>query len=47
MSAAGGPFNMMSRRVLGTNAHLAEPVSAILASCKYADCEPKANPLPQ
>ena len=35
----------MSRRVLGANAHLAEPVSAILAGCKDAPNEPPALPL--
>lgn len=40
----GGPFNLMSRRVLGANAHLAEPAAAILAGCKYDPQEPPALP---
>ncbi|PSC69083.1 Inositol monophosphatase 3 [Micractinium conductrix] len=40
----GGPFNIMSRRVLGTNAHLAEQVATILAGCKYDPEEPPALP---
>ena len=43
---AGGPFTLMSRRVLGTNAHLAEAVAQILAGCKYAPDEPPPLPLP-
>lgn len=44
---AGAPFNLMSRRVLGTNAHLAEAAAAILAQCPDAPGEPPALPLPQ
>lgn len=40
----GGPFNLMSRRVLGANAHLAEAAAAILAGCKYDPQEPPALP---
>lgn len=43
---AGAPFNIMSRRVLGTNAHLAEAAAAILAQCPDAPGEPPALPLP-
>lgn len=46
LDPAGGPFNVMSRRVLGTNAHLAEPVSGILAQGPYAPDEPPPLPLP-
>lgn len=46
-STAGGPFNLMSRRVLGTNAHLAEAVSGILADCPCAPDEPLPQPLPE
>ena len=41
---AGGPFNLMSRRVLGTNGHLTEAVSDILAVGPLAPGE--APPLP-
>lgn len=41
----GGPFNLMSRRVLGTNAHLAEAAAGVLAGCQYAPDEPQALPL--
>jgi len=41
----GGPFNVMSRRVLGTNRHLAEPVSKILRAGPYAPGEPPVLPL--
>lgn len=43
-SLAGAPFNLMSRRVLGTNAHLAEAAAAILAQCSDAPNEPPALP---
>ena len=36
----------MSRRVLGTNAHLAEAAAEVLAGCQYAPDEPPALPLP-
>jgi hypothetical protein len=36
----------MSRRVLGTNAHLAGQVSTILAGCKYDAQEPPVLPPP-
>ncbi|EFN58920.1 hypothetical protein CHLNCDRAFT_34254 [Chlorella variabilis] len=47
LDPAGGPFNLMSRRVLGTNAHLAEAVSGILADCPCAPDEPLPQPLPE
>ncbi|GAB4820855.1 hypothetical protein N2152v2_007901 [Parachlorella kessleri] len=47
LDPTGGPFNIMSRRVLGTNAHLAEEVSSVLAGCKYAESEPKPQPPPR
>jgi inositol-phosphate phosphatase/L-galactose 1-phosphate phosphatase len=42
LDPAGGPFNLMSRRVLGTNAHLAEAASSILGAAQYAADEPPA-----
>lgn len=44
LDPTGGPFNLMSRRVLGANAHLAEAAAAILAGCKYDPQEPPALP---
>ena len=44
LDPVGGPFNLMSRRVLGTNGHLAVAVSGILAAATWADDEPQ--PLP-
>lgn len=41
LNATGGPFNVMSRRVLGTNGHLAEELSGILSKCPLAEGEPK------
>ncbi|KAL6772286.1 hypothetical protein ACKKBG_A29640 [Auxenochlorella protothecoides x Auxenochlorella symbiontica] len=41
LDPAGGPFNVMSRRVLGTNGHLAAQVSSILAACPLAEGEPR------
>lgn len=43
---AGGPFNIMSRRVLGANAHLAEKAAAALAPIPLAPGEPQPQPLP-
>ena len=40
LDPCGGPFNVMSRRVLGTNAHLAQLMSGILAKGPYAPDEP-------
>lgn len=45
LDPTGGPFNIMSRRVLGTNAHLAEAAAQVLAGCKYAPDEPPPLPL--
>ncbi|KAI7843873.1 hypothetical protein COHA_002420 [Chlorella ohadii] len=45
LDPTGAPFNLMSRRVLGTNAHLAEAAAAILAQCPDAPGEPPALPL--
>lgn len=42
LSSSGGAFNLMSRRVLGTNAHLAEAVSGVLSQAQYAPDEPPA-----
>jgi hypothetical protein len=42
ISCAGGAFNLMSRRVLGTNAHLAEAASGVLSQAQYAPDEPPA-----
>ena len=42
LDPAGGPFNLMSRRVLGTNAHLAEAASSVLGIAQYAANEPPA-----
>ena len=41
LNSTGGPFNVMSRRVLGTNGHLAEELSGILSKCPLAEGEPK------
>lgn len=38
---AGGPFNVMSRRVLGTNGYLADSVSKILKDIPCAPNEPQ------
>ncbi|KDD75655.1 inositol monophosphatase [Helicosporidium sp. ATCC 50920] len=40
--SSGKPFNVMSGRVLGTNAHLSQPMSAILSACPEAPGEPLA-----
>eukprot|EP00798_Chlamydomonas_sp_ICE-L_P012607 gene12607-15833_t len=34
LDPAGGPFNVMGRRVLGTNSQLADPITSILKHCK-------------
>lgn len=44
LDPVGGPFNLMGRRVLGTNTHLAEAAAAVLAACPLAPGEPE--PLP-
>jgi len=40
LDPCGGPFSLMGRRVLATNAHLAEPVSYVLAACPTGPTEP-------
>lgn len=40
LDPAGGPFGLMSRRVLATNAQLGDAVSGILAECKLGSSEP-------
>lgn len=40
LDPSGGPFRLMSRRVLGTNAHLADPISTILSDGPWALNEP-------
>ena len=37
----GGPFGLMGRRVLGTNAHLGAQVAAVLAAVGSAPAEPQ------
>ena len=39
LDPAGGPFDVMSRRVLAGNAHLAAPAAAIIARCKTSSKE--------
>ena len=41
LDPSGGPFNVMARRVLGSNAHLGKPVADIIASCKSSSKEPQ------
>eukprot|EP00955_Chlamydomonas_euryale_P105746 365661-Chlamydomonas_euryale.AAC.31 len=41
LDPAGGPFDVMSRRVLGANNHLARPLADILASCPVSKSEPQ------
>ncbi|KAG1662640.1 hypothetical protein FOA52_009625 [Chlamydomonas sp. UWO 241] len=43
LDPAGGPFDVMARRVLGTNAHLARPLAEILAGCPVSKAEPGAS----
>ncbi|KAL4534484.1 hypothetical protein Ndes2526A_g05380 [Nannochloris sp. 'desiccata'] len=45
LDPCGGPFNLMSRRILATNAHLAEKASEILAAAPWAPDEPQPLPL--
>jgi inositol-phosphate phosphatase/L-galactose 1-phosphate phosphatase len=40
LDPAGGPFNLMARRVLGANGHLGPKVAAILAPCALGPSEP-------
>ena len=40
LDPAGGPFNIMSRRVMVTNAHLAEAASSVLSGMKLGPYEP-------
>lgn len=42
LDPAGGPWDVMSRRVLGTNAHLGPAVAKLLAGCKTSPEEPSA-----
>ena len=41
LDPAGGPFNIMSRRIMVTNAHLAEAASSVLSGMKLGPHEPK------
>jgi inositol-phosphate phosphatase / L-galactose 1-phosphate phosphatase len=43
LDPAGGPFDVMSRRILGTNGHLAEAVAQVLADGPWAPDEPPAT----
>jgi inositol-phosphate phosphatase/L-galactose 1-phosphate phosphatase len=45
LDPCGGHFNLMSRRILGTNAHLDEKVSEILAAAPWCADEPHPLPL--
>jgi inositol-phosphate phosphatase/L-galactose 1-phosphate phosphatase len=40
LDPSGGPFDLMSRRVLAANAHLALPISELLKGGPWADNEP-------
>jgi len=42
LDPAGGAFDVMSRRVLGTNAHLGGQFATLLAGCKVSAQEPGA-----
>lgn len=42
LDPAGGPWGVMSRRVLGTNTHLGPAVAQLLAGCKTSPEEPSA-----
>lgn len=44
LDPAGGAFDVMSRRVMATNGHLAPAVSGILSGMKLGPHEPKAAP---
>lgn len=41
LDPAGGPFDLMARRVLGTNAHLGPAYAALLAAAPLGDKEPQ------
>lgn len=41
LDPAGGPFDLMARRVLGANAHLGQGMAAILREAKLAATEPQ------
>lgn len=43
LDPAGGPFDIMSRRVLGANASLGPAVASILAKAPVSDQEPQAT----
>lgn len=45
LDPAGGPFNLMSRRVLAANALVGPKVAAILASRPLGPNEPEALPV--
>jgi len=42
LDPSGSPFDIMGRRVLATNAHLATPISDILGACFTGPSEPEA-----
>ncbi len=42
LDPTGGPFDVMARRVLGTNGHLGAKVAKVLAGCKFSSQEPPA-----
>jgi hypothetical protein len=42
LDPTGGPWGIMSRRVLGTNTHLGPAVAKLLAGCKTSTEEPPA-----
>ena len=45
LDPSGSPWDIMGRRVLGTNAHLGPAVAELLAKCKTSPEEPPV-PLP-
>ncbi len=42
LDPSGSPFNVMARRVLAANPHIAHELTAILARCKVSQAEPPA-----
>lgn len=40
LDPSGGPFALMSRRVLATNAHLGAAAAKVLATCPEGPLEP-------
>lgn len=46
MDPAGGPFNLMSRRVLAANSHVGPKVAAIIGPCPLGPNEPGPLPVP-